>query len=191
MPTKTISVSADNPQAASGQDAGQSGLGMVGALVQSFNALLRLVANAAYSAAAVAIATVTTQVKTTATLTYLISGVFKTKAATDNFWTVAILQAASGFAVIPIGSAAMFLFLIDAAGVASVIQGPVGVGAAPAVPADTIPEDKCIAGTCKVVSASATFTPGTDAWNKAGLAFTFADGYDASLVGAYRITTRV
>lgn len=192
MATKTVSVSADNQQAASGADAGTSGLGMVGALVQSFNALLRLVANAAYSAAAVAIATVTTQVKTTATLTYLISGVFKTKAATDNFWTVAILQAATGFANIPIGSAAMFLFMIDAAGVATVIEGPVGVGAnAPAVPADSIPEDRCIAGTCKVVAVSAAFLAGTDAWNKAGVTFTFSDGYDAALVGAYRITTRV
>lgn len=192
MATKTLSVSADHQTAATGADAGTSGLGMVGALVQSFNALLRLVANAAYSAAAVAIATVTTQVKTTATLTYLISGVFKTKAATDNFWTVAILQAATGFANIPIGSAAMFLFMIDAAGVATVIEGPVGVGAAPpAVPADSIPEDRCIVGTCKVVAVSAAFLAGTDAWNKAGVTFTFGDGYDASLIGAYRITTRV
>lgn len=191
MPTKAVMVSADNQQAATGQDAGASGLGMVGGLMQSFNALLRLVANAAYTAAGIAMATVTTQVKTVNSLTFLISGVFKVKAGTDNFWTAAIIQAATGFANIPIGSAAMFLFLVDAAGVATVIQGPVGVGAAPAVPADLIPEDRAIAGTCKVVSASAAFLPGTDAWNKAGLAFTFADGYDASLVGAYRINTRV
>lgn len=192
MPTKVVSISADNQQAASGADAGTSGLGMVGALVQSFNALLRLMANMALSAAAVAIATVTTQVKTTATFTYLISGLFKTKAATDPFWTVAILQAATGFANIPIGSAAMFLFMIDAAGVATVIEGPVGVGAnAPAVPADSIPEDRAIVGTCKVVGVTAAFLAGTDNWNKAGVTFTFGDGYDASLVGAYRITTRV
>lgn len=190
MATKTTMVTADFLRAATGQDAGSSGLGMVGALVQSFNALLRLMANMALSAAAVAIATTTTQVKTTATFNFLISGVFKTKAATDQFWTVAIIQAAAGFANIPIGSAAIFLFLIDAAGVATVIQGPVGVGAAPAVPADTIPEDRAIVGTCKVVSTSAAFLPGTDAWNKAGLTFTFSDGYDASLVGAYRINTR-
>lgn len=164
---------------------------MVGGLVQSFNALLRLIENRVLSAAAVAIATVTTQVKTTATAVYQISGIFKTKAATDNFWTVAILQAATGFAAIAAGSGAMFLFMIDAAGVATVIQGPVAVGAVPAVPSDSIPEDRCIVGTCKVLCGTAGFTPGTTAWNAANITFTFADGYDASLVGAYRINTRV
>lgn len=191
MPTKAVTVTADAILAASGQDAGASGLGLVGALVQSFNAALRLAENTAFSAAGVAMATVTTQVKTVNALTYTISGVFKSKAATDNFWTVAILQAAAGFAAIPAGSAAMFLFLVDAAGVAMAIQGPVGVGAAPAIPADSIPEDRAIVGFCKVVCGTAGFTPGTDAWNKANVTFTFGDGYDASLVGAYRINTKV
>lgn len=190
MPTKAVTVTGVEGRVTSvgGQDAG-GGQGLVGALVQAFNTLLRTVSNLALSASAVAVATVTTQVKTTATLNYLINGVFKTKAATDNFWTVAIIQAAQGFAVIPDGSRAMFLFLIDAAGVASVIQGPVGVTDAQAiVPADTIPEDKCIAGVCKAVCAGTSFTPGTDAWSKASVTFTFSDGYDATIMGSFKVT---
>ena len=59
------------------------------------------------------------------------------------------------------------------------------------VPADTIPEDKTILASVKVVGTSAAFLPGTDNWNKAGVTFTFSDGYDASMVGAYRVNTRV
>lgn len=191
MATKAVTVSADAMQAPSGQDAG-GGQGMVGALVQAFNCLLRLIENRVLTAAAVAIATTTTQVRTTATAVFQISGVFKSKASTDNLWTNAILQAAAGFAAIPAGSSAMFLFLLDAAGVATAIQGPSAVGAAPAaVPADSIPEDRCVVGTCKVVCGTAGFTPGTTAWNAANITFTFADGYDAAFVGAYRINTRV
>src|SRR5260221_6292524 len=176
MPTKAVVVTGDFAPAPSGKDAG-GGQGIPGALLQMFNAMLRLAENAVFTAAGLAIATVTTQVKTVNTLTYLISGIFKSKAGTDNFWTVAIIQAAAGFAVIPDGSRAMFLFMIDAAGVATVIQGPVGKTDPDAqVPADTIPEDRAIVGTVKAVCAGTTFTPGTDAWNKASVTFTFSDG---------------
>lgn len=191
MALKATTVTAEGILAPSGQDAG-SGVGILGALLQAYNALVTLTENAAYTAAAIAMGTTTTTVKTVNTLTFLIEGVFKSKAATDNFWTVAMLQAAPGFAVIPIGSRAIFLFLIDASGVGSVIQGPVGTTDLLAtVPMDTIPQGKCIAGTCKVVCTAANFTPGTDAWNKGSVTFTFADGYDASLVGCPRIATRV
>jgi hypothetical protein len=191
MPTKQVTVSADALLAPSGQDAG-SGQGIIGALLQMFNALLRLAENCAFTAAGVAVATTTTQVKTVNALTFLINGVFKSKAGTDNFWTVAMFQAAAGFKVIPDGSRAIFLLLIDASGVGSVIQGPVGTTDALAtVPADTIPADKCIVGTVKAVCAGTTFTPGTDAWNKASVTFTFSDGYDATMVGAAGIGTRV
>lgn len=191
MPTKAVTVTGDALGAPAGQDAA-GGQGMLGAVVQMYNCLLRLIENAAYTAAGIAMGTTTTTVKTVNTLTYTIAGVFKSKVATDNFWTVAMLQAAAGFAVIPIGSRAVFLFLIDASGVGSVIQGPVGTTDALAtIPADTIVEDKCIAGTCKVVCTAANFTPGTDAWNKGSVTFTFGDGYDASMVGAARLNTRV
>lgn len=190
MPTKQVTVTAEGLTAPSGQDAAP--IGILGALLQMYNCMLRLVENAAFTAAGVAMATVTTQVKTVNTLAYTIAGVFKSKAGTDNFWTAAMFAAASGFKVIPDGSRAIFLLLIDASGVASVIQGPVGTTDALAtVPADTIVEDKCIVGTVKAVCAGTTFTPGTDAWNKASVTFTFSDGYDASMVGAARILTRV
>ena len=160
--------------------------------MQSFNALLRLTENSVFTAVGAAIATVTTQIKTVNTATYLSAGVFKSKAAADPLWTVAMFQAAVGFANIPIGSRAMFLLLVDGAGTGSVIQGPVALDDAGAtVPADTIPEDKTILASVKVVGTSAAFLPGTDNWNKAGVTFTFSDGYDASMVGAYRVNTRV
>lgn len=195
MPLKSVTASAEGILAPSGADAGAQGspaVGILGALLQGWNALLKLCENAAYTAAGVAMGTTTTTVKTVNSLTYLINSVFKVKAGTDNFWTVAMFQAASGFKVIPDGSRAMFLLLIDAAGVGSVIQGPVGTTDILAnVPMDTIPQDKCIVGTVKAVCAGTTFTPGTDAWNKASVTFTFSDGYDATMVGAATIATRV
>src|SRR6267142_265138 len=74
-----------------------------GALIQSFNALLQQHYNQAFTAAGVATATVTSQVKTVNTLTYLINGVFKTKAGTDNFWTLTGSVVTAG-----VGGATMF-----------------------------------------------------------------------------------
>lgn len=76
--------------------------------------------------AAVATATTTSLVKTTATLTYVIDGVYAaaTKAATDNIpWT-----APTGFVnttTIPQGSKCAFGLWIDSAGALTITQGPI------------------------------------------------------------------
>jgi hypothetical protein len=189
MALKTVTVSAEGLLAPAGADAG-SGIGILGALLQFYNALVTLVENCAFTAAGVAMATTTTAVKTVNSLTYLIEGVFKVKAGTDNFWTAA--NSFTAMQTVPIGSRCIILLLIDAAGAASAIQGPIGTTDLLAtVPVDTIPQAKAIVGTVKVVTGTANFVPGTDAWNKANVAFTFADGYDASMVGCPRILTRV
>lgn len=179
---KSIAVSASHTLAPSGADAGLS-VGIVGALLQQYNALRKLSENAPYTAAGVAMATTTTKAKTANTLTYTIDGKLLSKAGTDNFWTL------SG-SVVPDGSRCVFLLYIDSAGAASVVQGPIGTtDAAATVPADTLVESKCLVATLKVVCSGTTFTPGTDNLNKASVTFTFSDGYDGTLVGACAITT--
>jgi hypothetical protein len=159
-----------------------------GALIQSFNALLQQHLNQPLTAAGVATATVTSQVKTVNTLTYLINGVFKSKVATDNFWTL------TGTAVTAaVGGATMFWALcINAAGAASVVQGPTNQGSTTVwtpAPANLIPADLCVAGMCKVsLTATTVFTPGTTLLAAAGVTTTYGDGLDGTLFGAYLIT---
>ena len=182
MAVKSVTVGAAHLTAPAGADA-SFGVGQVGAVIQQFNCAVLLAENAAFTAAGVAMATTTTKAKTVNALTYLIDGVFKTKAGTDNFWTLA-------GTTVPDGSRCVFLFLIDSAGAATVFQGPIGTTDALAtIPSDSIVQSKCIAATLKVVCAGANFVPGTDALNKASVTFTFSDGYDASMVGSARILT--
>ena len=194
MALKQVIATAEGIVATSGAQsadaAGGSGIGILGALLQMFNALVLLAENCAFTAAGVAMATTTTAVKTVNTLTYLIDGIFKAKAGTDNFWTAA--NSFTALATVPIGGSCIVALLIDAAGAASAIQSPVSLTATPnPLPVSALQQSKCIVGTVKIVCGTANFVPGTDAWNKANVTFTFADGYDASLVGAAQIATRV
>jgi hypothetical protein len=159
-----------------------------GALIQAHNALLQYLANAALTAAGTAIATVTSQVKTVNTLTFLINGAFKSKAATDNFWTLTGTAVTAG-----VGGATMHWALcINAAGAASVVQGPTNQGSTTVwtpAPANLQPADLCIAGICKVsLTATTVFTPGTTLLGAAGVTTTFVDGCDHTLWGGYVIT---
>lgn len=168
-------------QALNGRPTGEA------ALIQSFNAFLMQETNAALSAAGTAQATTTSKVKTTATLTYLIDGVFKSKAATDNFWTLTGSAVTAG-----VGGATMhYALVIDGSGAASVIQGPTNQGSTTVwtpAPANQMPADLCIAATLKIsLTATTVFTPGTTATNAAGVTSTFEDGMDATLWGAYQL----
>jgi hypothetical protein len=159
-----------------------------GALIQSHNALLMSQANMALTAAGVATATTTSQVKTANTLTYLINGVFKSKTATDNFWTLTGTAVTAG-----VGGATMFWALcINAAGAASVVQGPTNQGSTTVWtpgPANLLAADVCVAGICKVsLTAATVFTPGTTLLGAAGVTTTFGDGLDTTLWGAYLVT---
>lgn len=169
-------------QALNGQPTGE------GALIQSFNALLAQQLNEPQTACGAATATVTSQVKTVNTLTYLINGVFKSKVATDNFWTL------TGTAVTAaVGGATMFWALcINAAGAASVVQGPTNQGSTTVWtpgPANLLAADVCVAAMCKVsLTAGTVFTPGTTLLAAAGVTTTYVDGLDGTLWGSYLIT---
>jgi len=159
-----------------------------GALIQAFNALLTQQLNEPQSACGAATATVTSQVKTVNTLVYLINGVFKSKAGTDNFWTLTGTAVTAG-----VGGATMFWALcINAAGAASVIQGPTNQGSTTVWtpgPANLLGADVCVAAMCKVsLTATTVFTPGTTLLAAAGVTTTYVDGLDGTLFGAYLLT---
>lgn len=162
------------------------------AVVQAHNALLMQAENCALTAAGTAQATTTSKVKTTATCAYLLNGVFKSKAATDNLWTL------TGSAVTAGGSGATlhYALCLDGSGTASVIAGPVNQGSTTvwsAAPVSFMVADVAIVATLKIsLTAATVFTPGTTATNAAGVTSTFEDGMDATLWGAYLITaTRI
>lgn len=137
--------------------------------VATNNATL-MAANAALSAAACATATVTSQAKTTATFTYKVDGVFKTKGATDNFFTL------NG----PTFAAGLFqkwYLCVDAAGAAVVIPGtPAATAATVGLPA--IPQGSAIAGVLTVANVTNPFIPATTLLGAAGVTATFIDGID-------------
>lgn len=130
-----------------------------------------------------------TKVKTTNTLTYTVAGVFYSKGATDNFWTL------SGTAVAA-SSWQKYLLLIDTAGDASVQEGTQSAVAAASVVwtniaaysawapfLTAIGSTKAIAGVLTVATDSThTFTPGTTALDAAGITATFIDGIDQSIL---------
>lgn len=169
-------------QALSGRATGEA------ASIQAHNALLSGWANMALTACGAAIATTTSKAKTVNTLTYLIDGVFKSKAATDNFWTL------TGTAVTAGGSGATlhYALCIDGTGAASVVQGPTNQGSTTVwtpAPANQMPADICIAAVLKIsLTAATVFTPGTTLLGAAGVTSTFGDGADATLWGGYLIT---
>ena len=85
-----------------------------GAAIRAANYARQQTANAVLSTGTVGIATTVTQVRTGAVLTYKIGGVLKSKAATDNFWTLTGATLADGMT-------RKYALLIDAGGAASVV----------------------------------------------------------------------
>jgi len=159
-----------------------------GALIQSVNAELMCRLCMALSAAGNATATTTSKVKTANTLTYLINGAFKSKGATDNFWTLTGSAVTAGAG----GATMHWALCIDGSGAASVVQGPTNQGSTTVwtpAPANLLPADLCIAGIVKVsLTATTVFTPGTTLLGAAGVTTTYVDGMDATLWGPYLMT---
>ncbi len=156
------------------------------------NALAVLQLSQILTAPGVITATVTSQVKTANTLTYLINGIFKSKGATDNFWTLGVAGSAT---VVAASMFQKYVLLIDDAGAATVQEGTAGQTAAtvtwtnvanlgPYSPILTMMgPNKAIAGVLTVATAAATtFTPGTTLLGAAGITATYIDGIDVSLL---------
>jgi hypothetical protein len=167
-------------------------------LIVGFNTLLQIVANImigssnALAGPVLALGGTTTAVKTTNAAMYRVNFAQKVQAAAD-VWTVANSLGALGTLVgtLAIGQTAVFLFGLNAAGTASAYASTFASGTTvyppgtalssipvllpgPVLPA--LPQDVCIMGYCTVTATAATFLVGTDAWNKASVTFTFADG---------------
>jgi hypothetical protein len=148
------------------------------------NAALDL--STALSAAGIATATVTSQAKIVNTLNYTINGAFKTKAATDNFWTLSGTTVATGLTQ-------KYALLIDAAGAASVQEATQALTAAtvgwanvssvgPWAPLLSILNaSKAVAGVLTVVTVTNPFIPGTTLLGAAGVTATYQDGIDPTL----------
>jgi hypothetical protein len=145
-------------------------------------------------------------VKTTAALSYTVGGLLYTKAALAAQSIVpthnALLQAQAGGYVQPIGQTVYYTLGADALGNIAVVQGaydgqkPQGdptVGLGPLYNSGTsstgngqvpdTPAGFTAFGLIKVVTTSATFTPGTTLLDAAGIAVTF---YDVCVLPANR-----
>jgi len=159
-----------------------------GAVIQSLNALLMQVENAAYAACGSAIATTTSKVKTVNTCPFTIDGVWYSLSGTDNFWTLTgtAVTAATG------GATMHYALCVNSSGTASVVQGPTNQGSTTVwtpAPANLLPIDIAVIATLKIsLTATTVFTPGTTALSAAGVTATYEDGMDATLWGAYQIS---
>jgi hypothetical protein len=111
--------------------------------------------------------------KTTATVTFVIDGVFKSKAGTDN------LAFSTGHTPVGPGKSCLFLICLNANGDASTVQGlavttaDVTAGAV-SLQWPSAPNNAAVIGAVRVdTNASTTFTPGTTDLGAAGITDTF------------------
>lgn len=132
------------------------------------NNLMVLGLNQCFSAAGTALATTTTKVKTVNTITYSIDGALKTKAGTDNFWTL------SG-TTIAANAVNKYLLYIDSAGAASVAEGTQASTAASVV-LPALAQSKAVVGFLTVSAGASVFTPGTTALTGGTVTVTYTDG---------------
>jgi hypothetical protein len=124
--------------------------------------------NRSFTSGAIAIGGTTTKVKTAATVTYCLDGVFYSKVATDDFATLSgSTQAISTFC--------KYLLSIDADGDCTATQGTAASSAATAMlpdcPASTTPFGYIQVAT----DATHTFVPGTTALGAAGITTTYVN----------------
>lgn len=166
------------------------------AAAEQSNAEAALLLNQPLTAAGVATATTTSKAKTVNTLTYLIAGVFFSKGATDNFWTLSGTTVAAS-------SWQKYLLLIDSSGAASIQEGTQSLVSAAAVSwtnvtgvsrwgplLSVLNAGKCIVSTLTIATdATHTFVPGTTLLGAAGITATFVDGMDQSLLPLIANTT--
>jgi hypothetical protein len=143
----------------------------------------KLIGTRAFSSGALATATDTTMVKSVSTITYVVDGVFCSKGATDNLWDLPLtidtiqpgsaapaLAVSAAFGGTGFGAITRYAFCgLNAGG-----DGLVYWSKAPAdadasvldgsVLPDNVPDNVCIVGYVKIVTAAATvFTPQTTA----------------------------
>lgn len=130
--------------------------------------------NAPLATATVAIGTTVQKVRTTATATFRIDGVFKSKASTDDFWTLSGTTIADGFVN-------KYLLCIDADGAASIVEGTQAATAG-AVVLGAWPASKSVLGILTVATTGAAFVPGTTGLDAAEVTDTYTDGFDAALI---------
>lgn len=108
------------------------------------------------TSAALATGTTTGTFKTTAALTFVNNGVFKSKAITDN------LTFSTGHTALAAGQSCLFAVYIDTSGNVTTTQGPIGVNGDPCPVPTQITPNVTLVGLIKV-AATATFTPNTTA----------------------------
>lgn len=145
--------------------------------------------NRAYSSGAIAIGTTTTKVQSVATITATVNGLFVSKAATDDLWTL------SG-TVVAAASFQKYLLLLNASGTASIQEGTQSLIDAAHVTWDNVSKvsswapfltianaGKFVAGYLTVATdATHTFTPGTTALGAAGITTTYFNGMEQSFL---------
>lgn len=165
---------------------------MARASAEATNAAILYELSSAFTAAGVTTATTTTAAKTVNSLTYTILGKFFSKGATDNFWT---LGGAGSATTVAVSSFQKYIFLIDTAGAASVLEATQSTVSAAAVAWTNISavskwaafiaavgSTKAIVATVTVATdATHTFIPGTTAFTGTGITSTFIDGIDQGI----------
>ena len=124
--------------------------------------------NLCLNSGAIAIATDTTKVKSTATINYLIDGVFYAKAATDDLWTL------TGFTC-PLSMYNKCMLCLDASGDPQIVPGTAAAAAADVV-IPAIPAAWSVVGYVQVLqSAGGAFTGGTTGLDDATTTDTYVD----------------
>ena len=113
------------------------------------------------------------KIKSTATATYTIDGVFKALSANDS------LAFSSGHTTVPASSACLFAVWADGSAdsetAVSTTQGPI-VGAADVCPVPPLASGKALLGLVKVVTnGSTTFVPGTTDLGASGVTDSYYD----------------
>ena len=134
----------------------------------------RVLINLPLATASVGIGTTVQKVRTSATATYLSDGVFKSKASTDDFWTLAGTTVTDG-------NFQKYLLLIDSSGNASIAEGTQAASAG-AVVLPAWPASKTVLGILQVQTVGATFVPGTTALDAGTVTDTYTNGFDPALI---------
>jgi hypothetical protein len=156
---------------------------------QQFNILMQdlryFLQHQIFTSAALAIATVTSQVKSVAASVYSTSTGIFTLAATDNFWT---LGTATSNTNVAIGGFQKYLLCVNAAGAASVIEGLQNLVSLATV---TFPKQPAvgvtIVGILHVTNATNVFIPGTTLLGAAGVTAAFQNGVNTDDMMAAKV----
>jgi hypothetical protein len=130
--------------------------------------------NRVLSDGGVGIATTKSKVRSNATILYTVNGEFKSKASTDDLWTLTGANLADGYK-------RTYLLLLDADGAATVSASndvlAAGTNTLPAFPAD-----KAVVGSVTVATAGAAFVPGTTLLDAVTVTDTYFDGLPAAML---------